>query len=61
MVASGLIHHGWTYINIDDCWATMPGSNDPMLSGRRDAEGRINTNKRFPDMKALPITYTARA
>src|SRR5205823_1501628 len=20
MVASGLINHGWTYINIDDCW-----------------------------------------
>jgi alpha-galactosidase len=42
MVASGLIHHGWTYINIDDCW-----------EGKRDAQGRIQPNKKFPDMKAL--------
>jgi alpha-galactosidase len=21
MVETGLINHGWTYINIDDCWA----------------------------------------
>ena len=29
MVKSGLINHGWTYINIDDCWEIKPGSNDP--------------------------------
>ncbi len=42
MAASGLINHGWTYINIDDCW-----------EGARDANGRIQSNSKFPDMKAL--------
>ena len=32
----------------------MPGSGDPRLGGPpRDAGGKINANKRFPDMKAL--------
>jgi len=42
MVSSGLINHGWTYINIDDGW-----------EGDRDASGFIQSNKKFPDMKAL--------
>lgn len=42
MAASGLINHGWTYINIDDCW-----------EGKRDANGNIVPNEKFPDMKAL--------
>jgi alpha-galactosidase len=42
MVSSGLINHGWTYINIDDCW-----------EGDRDANGFIQPNKKFPNMKAL--------
>jgi alpha-galactosidase len=54
MVTSGLIDHGWTYINIDDCWEVRPETNDPLLGGEpRTPEGRINTNKKFPDMKAL--------
>ena len=54
MVASGLINHGWTYINIDDTWEIQPGSGDPRVGGQpRDAQGRILTNKKFPDMKAL--------
>jgi alpha-galactosidase len=54
MVSSGLINHGWTYINIDDTWEIRPDSNDPRLGGpARDAQGRILTNKKFPDMKAL--------
>ena len=54
MVRSGLTQHGWTYINIDDCWEIKPGSDDPLLKGQpRDAHGMINTNKKFPDMKAL--------
>ncbi len=54
MVSSGLIKHGWTYINIDDTWEIKPGSNDPRLGGpARDSAGRILTNKKFPDMKAL--------
>jgi alpha-galactosidase len=42
MVASGLINHGWTYINIDDCW-----------EAGRDGDGKILANEKFPDMKAL--------
>jgi alpha-galactosidase len=42
MVRSGLINHGWTYINIDDTW-----------EGKRDENGFIQSNEKFPDMKAL--------
>ena len=42
MVSSGLIEHGWTYINIDDTWE---GDRDPM--------GFIQPNDKFQDMKAL--------
>ena len=42
MVSSGLSDHGWTYVNIDDCW-----------QGERDAEGNIHGNEKFPDLKAL--------
>lgn len=54
MVGSGLINHGWSYINIDDCWQNIHSSKDPQLAGEgRDANGMINSNKKFPDMKAL--------
>ncbi len=54
MVSSGLADHGYTYVNIDDCWSVKPGSSDPSLGGEpRDAGGRVNSNRRFPDMKAL--------
>jgi len=55
MVASGLINHGWTYINIDDYWEVKPSAtNDPTLQGmERDASGKIVPNPRFPDMKGL--------
>ncbi|MGI8924398.1 MAG: putative Ig domain-containing protein [Fimbriimonadales bacterium] len=47
MVTSGLADHGWSYINIDDCWQVRhPGIG-------RDAQGNILSNDRFPDMKAL--------
>jgi alpha-galactosidase len=42
MVASGLADHGYQYINIDDAW-----------EGERDADGRIQSNEKFPDMRAL--------
>jgi len=42
MVESGLINHGWSYINIDDCWEQG-----------RDAKGNILSNQKFPDMEAL--------
>jgi alpha-galactosidase len=54
MVSTGMIDHGWTYVNIDDCWMVKPGSQDPTLGGQpRDARGNVNPNGRFPDMKAL--------
>ncbi|MDD2257070.1 MAG: NPCBM/NEW2 domain-containing protein [Bacteroidales bacterium] len=54
MVKSGLINHGWTYINIDDFWQHHRGSDDPSLQGDlRDAAGNILPNSRFPDMKEL--------
>ncbi|NUP99616.1 MAG: glycoside hydrolase family 27 protein, partial [Armatimonadetes bacterium] len=49
MVGSGLAAHGYQYINIDDCW-----------EGQRDANGDIQTNSRFPDMKALADYVHAR-
>jgi alpha-galactosidase len=56
MVNSGLINHGWTYINIDDYWEINEnrGRTDPTLAGDpRKPDGTINSNKRFPDMKGL--------
>jgi alpha-galactosidase len=55
MISSGLINHGWTYVNIDDFWEINPHlPNDPTLQGPgRDAEGRILPNPRFPDMSGL--------
>src|SRR5262249_50822814 len=51
----GLINHGWTYINIDDCWEIKPSAkDDPILGGElRNSDGSIRTNKKFPDMRAL--------
>jgi alpha-galactosidase len=43
MVKSGLINHGWSYINIDDTW-----------QGARGGEfGGIQSNEKFPNMAAL--------
>ena len=43
MVEKGLINHGWTYINIDDCW-----------QGERGGKyGAIQPNDRFEDMKGM--------
>jgi len=54
MVKSGLINHGWTYINIDDFWENHRDSKDPSLRGKlRDEKGNIIPNSRFPDMKGL--------
>ena len=43
MVDSGLIHHGWTYINIDDTWQ----------GGRGGPLNAIQGNEKFPDMGKL--------
>ncbi len=54
MVSSGMIDHGYMYINIDDCWAVKPGASDSTLAGEeRDVNGMVNSNRRFPDMKSM--------
>jgi alpha-galactosidase len=54
MVNSGLINHGWTYINIDDFWNNHRDSQDPSLRGKlRDENGYMVPNVRFGDMKEL--------
>jgi alpha-galactosidase len=42
LVSSGMRDAGYIYVNIDDTW-----------QGKRDAQGVIHPNSRFPDMKAL--------
>ncbi|MCX6328958.1 MAG: NPCBM/NEW2 domain-containing protein [Bacteroidia bacterium] len=54
MVSSGMIDHGYMYVNIDDCWSIKQTSKDSSLLGEpRDKNGMINSNKRFPDMKSM--------
>jgi alpha-galactosidase len=54
MVSSGLINHGWTYVNIDDFWENHRDSKDQSLRGElRDEAGSIVNNSRFGDMKSL--------
>jgi alpha-galactosidase len=54
MVRSGLVNHGWTYINVDDYWQNHRDSQDSTLRGPfRDANGNIVPNSRFPDMKGM--------
>ena len=43
MADSGLINHGWTYINIDDSWQGVRGGPFHAIQG----------NEKFPDMKQL--------
>src|SRR5260370_4140365 len=42
MASNGMKEAGYVYVNIDDTW-----------EGERDAKGNIQTNNKFPDMKAL--------
>ncbi len=42
LVATGMKDAGYVYVNIDDTW-----------EAERDGQGNIQTNKKFPDMKAL--------
>jgi alpha-galactosidase len=42
MVSSGMQRAGYVYVNVDDTW-----------EAGRDASGRVQTNRKFPDMKAL--------
>src|ERR1700759_3073447 len=43
IVASGMKDAGYIYVNIDDAWE----------ADKRDAQGNIQANSKFPDMKAL--------
>jgi alpha-galactosidase len=43
MVKTGLIDHGWTYINMDEGWQGK----------ERDANGNIRGDARFPDIKGM--------
>lgn len=42
LVATGMRDAGYVYVNIDDTW-----------QGKRDTQGVLQPNERFPDMKAL--------
>jgi alpha-galactosidase len=42
LVATGMRDAGYVYVNVDDTW-----------QGRRDGQGMLHPNERFPDMKAL--------
>jgi len=54
MVKSGLINHGWTYINVDDYWQNHRNSRDQTLRGPfRETNGLVVPNSRFPDMKGM--------
>jgi len=54
MVSSGMINHGYCYVDVDDCWMVYPGSDDPVLGGEpRSPDGALRPNKRFTDMKAM--------
>src|SRR5581483_820750 len=42
LVRTGMRDAGYVYVNVDDTW-----------QGKRDAQGVLHSNERFPDMKAL--------
>jgi alpha-galactosidase len=42
IAGNGMKEAGYTYVNIDDCW-----------QGKRSADGKIQANSKFPDMKGL--------
>ena len=43
MAASGLVNHGWSYVNTDDAWQAPRGGKLNALQG----------NEKFPDIKAM--------
>ncbi|MGH9417309.1 MAG: glycoside hydrolase family 27 protein [Terriglobales bacterium] len=49
LVSTGMRDAGYIYVNIDDTW-----------EGQRDAQGNIQPNAKFPDMKALADYVHAR-
>ncbi len=54
MISTGMADYGYRYVNIDDCWMIKENSDDPEIGGPlRNSQGVLNTNRRFPDMKAM--------
>jgi alpha-galactosidase len=49
IVSTSMKSAGYIYVNIDDCW-----------QGKRDAQGVIHANEKFPDMKGLSDYVHAR-
>ena len=43
LVSSGLVNHGWSYVNIDDTWQ----------GERTGSDHALQANTKFPDMKGL--------
>ncbi len=57
LVETGLIDHGWSYVNIDDCWMVKSNSPDPLVNGpARDEQGMLHCNRKFPDMAGMTQT-----
>ncbi len=44
LVSTGMRDAGYIYVNVDDTW-----------QGKRDAQGVLHTNERFPDMKSASV------
>ena len=65
MVETGLSHHGWSYVNVDDNWQNQRPASDPYWKSRddffdpeaqgalRDENGELVGNKKFPSMKGM--------
>jgi alpha-galactosidase len=54
LVKTGLINHGWLYVTTDEGWTMKPSHTDLKMQGpERDAQDKINSNPKFPDMKKL--------
>lgn len=54
LVNTGLADYGWSYVVVDGGWTVAPENDDPLLNGiPYDSLGRINSNRKFPNMKDL--------
>ena len=58
MISSGMADVGYQYVNIDDCWMNATATHKYMtdesrVGPLRDAQGNIQPNVHFPDMKSL--------
>jgi alpha-galactosidase len=60
MISTGMADLGYSYVNMDDCWMVSTPDNKMMKQDDgtrygtpRRADGTINPNIHFPDMKAM--------